>query len=245
MKNTYFRRILLIILAILMGFLLNSNVRTLHKNNLELKEQIEEQSNEIDSINEHKERVIEEKDSIKNEKDSIEKEKQNLEQKYKELNDKYQKELEPVSYNSSNLLSLSNATISKLRVGLKGTGLEGLESSYLEAESTYGINAIFLVALTAEESGWGKSNRARTQNNLSGHAVYSASATGTTFGSKHESIMATAKLIKEDYLSVNGKYYNGVSAYSVNLRYCPDDGANWSNNITTIADELVGKINSR
>lgn len=101
------------------------------------------------------------------------------------------------------------------------------------------------MALTAEESRWGTSNRARTQNNLSGYAVYSASAKGASFGSKGESIMATAKLIGEEYINPNGQYYNGSSIASVNIRYCPNDGGQWSSNITQIAYELVSKINSQ
>lgn len=128
---------------------------------------------------------------------------------------------------------------------MKGTGLEGLGSWYLKAEQTYGVNAIFLMALTAQESAWGRSNRAITQNNLSGFEVYSAGAEGASFGSKGESIMATAELIGEKYINPNGEYYNGVSVASVNIRYCPDDGGHWSSNITQIAYDLVDKINSQ
>lgn len=128
---------------------------------------------------------------------------------------------------------------------MKGTGLEGLGSWYLKAEQTYGVNAIFLMALTAQESDWGTSHRARTQNNLSGYAVYSSGAEGVTFSSKGESIMETAKLIAENYINPDGAYYNGVSVASVNIRYCPDDGGHWSSNIIEIAYDLVSKINSQ
>lgn len=128
---------------------------------------------------------------------------------------------------------------------MKGTGLEGLGSWYLKAEQTYGVNAIFLMALTAQESAWGTSNRARTQNNLSGYAVYSAGAEGATFSSKGESIMATAKLISEEYINPQGNYYNGTSVASVNIRYCPGDGGHWSSNITKIAYEILERINSQ
>lgn len=115
----------------------------------------------------------------------------------------------------------------------------------MKAEQTYGVNAIFLMALTAQESAWGTSYRARTQNNLSGYAVYSSDAEGVTFGSKGESIMATAKLIAEDYINSSGIYYKGASVASVNIRYCPNDGGHWSSNIIQIAYDLVSKINSQ
>lgn len=115
----------------------------------------------------------------------------------------------------------------------------------MKAEETYGVNAIFLMALTAQESAWGTSNRAKNQNNLSGFEVYSAGAKGASFGSKGESIMATAKLISESYINSDGEHYNGTSVDSVNIKYCPDDGGYWSRSITQIANKLVLRINSQ
>ena len=57
--------------------------------------------------------------------------------------------------------------------------------------------------------------------------------------------METAKLICQQYLKPTGAYYNGVSIYDVNTRYCPNDGGAWSSNISSIAYSLVSKINNR
>lgn len=206
---------------------------------------LNEAETKIDLIEGENKILQEENSSIKNEKELLEKEIEEIQGKYERLNEKYQKEVSPVSFQDWNLHSPSNGTVGKLERGLKGTGLEGLGSWYLEAEQTYGVNAIFLMALTAQESAWGTSNRARSQNNLSGYAVYSSAAEGAYFSSKGESIMATAKLIGEKYINPNGEYYNGVSVASVNIRYCPDDGGHWSSNITKIAYQLVSKINSQ
>ena len=146
---------------------------------------------------------------------------------------------------ANNLLEKSNATVNDMTVALFGTGLEEVAYAYVKAEKEWGVNAIFLASLTAEESGWGRSNRAINQNNLSGYAVYSAGASGRSFSSKEESIMETAKLICQQYLKPTGAYYNGISIYDVNIKYCPNDGGTWSKNISSIAYSLVSKINNR
>lgn len=215
------------------------------KESISLNQQLEMLKEEVEILNEKEVSLVEEKDRLNKEKLELQKKLEELKEEYYKLNTMYQKELEPVSFSSNNLLIASNATKNKLDKVLDGTGLEGLSQYYLEAEEIYSINSIFLVALTAEESGWGNSNRAKTQNNLSGYAVYSPSARGVTFNSKGESIMATAELLSRDYLNSNGKYYNGLSADSVNIRYCPDDDKKWSKNITQIANEIVHKINSQ
>lgn len=219
--------------------------KSLSEGNDKLTQALAESEIKIASIEDLVKTLEEENLNVKNENEVLRVELSELQEQYEELNGKYQKEIAPVSFKDWNLHSLSNGTVRKLEKGLKGTGLEGLGSWYLKAEQTYGVNAIFLMALTAQESAWGTSNRAVTQNNLSGYAVYSASAEGTTFDSKGESIMATAKLIGEKYISSNGEYYNGTSVASVNIRYCPDDGGHWSSNITQIAYDLVNKINSQ
>ena len=99
---------------------------------------------------------------------------------------------------------------------LKGTKLEGIEQALLNAEKEYNVNAIFLTSIVANESGWGTSKRAQTQNNLTGYAVYHDLSRGTTFSSKDQCIYGTAKLLANNYLNPNGKYYNGTSIYDVN-----------------------------
>lgn len=142
-------------------------------------------------------------------------------------------------FNPNNLNEKSNANVARLNEMLKGTGLQGLGSSYKKAEEEYGVNAIFLISLTAEESAWGKSRRAREDNNISGFEVYNDSAKGARFNSKHESIMTTGKLLGNLYLNTNGKYYKGNDIYSVNKTYCPVNGYSWSNNIIKIANKLM------
>lgn len=147
-------------------------------------------------------------------------------------------------FNHNNLLEKSNVSIDQLKTILKDTGLSGLEHAYINAEEETGVNAIFLIALTAEESAWGRSNRAKKDNNMSGYKVYTASSKGESFKSKEESILTTANLIKKHYLSDDGNYYHGKTIYDVNKNYCTTGGYSWSNNIIAISKDLIQDIHS-
>lgn len=179
-----------------------------------------------------------------------------LKRKYDELNKKYNYEInqvrykknsttkKPVYYDSNNVTKKSYASTNDIEKVLAKTNLKGLGSAYVKAEKTYGVNAIFLVSITALESGWGTSNRAKRDNNISGFEVYNASSRGAVFDSKEESIMITAKLLSKHYLTPKGKNYHGLSARAVNEDYCPDGGI-WSSKVNAIAKNVVKEINSR
>lgn len=107
-----------------------------------------------------------------------------------------------------------------------GDGLAPYASYFVEAEKLYGINAFFITAIAAQESGWGK-KAAGNGTNLTGYAVYTRHHTGKTFeGGVRENILATAKLIAEDYANPEGRYYTkwdgytGKSIFEINQKYC-------------------------
>lgn len=168
-----------------------------------------------------------------------------------ELNS-YKKALEDItkdiSYNPYDLTVTSNVSKAQLEYALKGTSLSGLEGAFIASEKEYGVNAMFLVGLVANESGWGESQRAQTQNNLTGYAVYTDYSRGAYFSSKEESILETARLLSEDYLNPNGQYHNGYSLWQVNMKYSQvGDGQpneEWSRVINSITNDLVNKINN-
>ena len=117
---------------------------------------------------------------------------------------------------------------------------------FTQAEEQFNVNAIFLLSLCAHESYWGKSKRACEQNNLTGYDVTGDEAQGKTFDSKEQSILTTAKMLGKEYLSVGGLFYVGkLDIYSVNSIYCPVGGNTWSDDIVSIADETVKKINKK
>lgn len=235
---------ILIIVSLVVVFLFtstlnfNNKVEALNKNMLE-KDLIIEQLN--DSIREQQNL----NDETIKETEKINEEYEKLKENYKELEQKYLEETTPVSFDPNNLWSKSNATVHDMTVALSGTGLESVADVYIRAEKEWGVNAMFLVSLTAEESGWGTSDRAVYQNNLTGYAVYGADAEGEDFTSWSSSIMETAELICNEYLKETGRFHKGISIYNVNELYCPNDGGKWSSNISSIAYSLVEKINNR
>lgn len=145
-------------------------------------------------------------------------------------------------FNPYNLRELSNLTREQSYEILEGTELQAVSATYIYLEELYNINAFFLMALSAHESGWGTSYRAMYQNNLTGYAVYSAEAEGSYFSSWSESLEYTAALLDSYYLDEEGAYFNGYSTEAVNIRYClledqPD--WNWSNSINNISYQLL------
>ena len=207
----------------------------------ELNSQIKEQQSEIQNANDLYNQIVNEKQEIESQLSETTEE---LENARRDI-EKYTR----VTYfNEYDLTQLSHASIVHMKKALKNTELQCVASSFVEAEETYGVNAYFLAAIAALESSWGTSDRAIYQNNLTGHAVYNNSARGTYFNSWHESIMTTAKMLKENYLSPDGIHYNGLSTVDVNKKYCflQDEVTidyNWSSSVNSIAHSLQYKGN--
>lgn len=180
---------------------------------------------------EKEERLIDEKteqaklDILKNESELAKKRLVELERK------------KSVTFNSNDIRVLSNLNTNEIKKLLEGTNMEALAPAFIDAEKVYGINALALAGLVANESSWNTSRRALEQNNLTGYAVYSDSSNGKDFNSPYGCIMETARLLKQDYLSDEGKWHNGYSLQSINIMYSSDN--NWYNTIENIADNLL------
>lgn len=150
-----------------------------------------------------------------------------------------QKQNRRVIYNSNDVSILSNATADQLNELLKDKGLKGLGNTYIQAEKTYGVNALFLIGITALESYWGQSDLAKTKNNLSG---YYLNGKPRYFNNKSECILETARLIGEQYLKEDGKYYNGKSVRAINIKYC--ELSSWTKKVNTISTDLRNRLNN-
>ena len=146
-------------------------------------------------------------------------------------------------FNHQNVLELSHVTVDDLYTVLEGTELYDLAPIYVEAENLYGVNALFIAGLTAQESGWGTSQRAINDNNLTGFGVYSKSAVGINANTKRDNILQTTAWLKDKYLTEGGSFFNGYSIRAVNIKYClGSDGQtdyHWSSNITAISLSLI------
>lgn len=129
----------------------------------------------------------------------------------------------------------SNATAEDIEKMLAGTKLAGLGQAFVDAEKTYGVNALYMMGLAAEESGYGTSNYAVKRNNLYGWgAVDSNPDLAKHFETKYSATLFVASKLKANYLTEGGAYHEGYSARSVDVHYCTDKQH---------ADKIVSCIN--
>ena len=135
----------------------------------------------------------------------------------------------------------SLVTVYELNTALEGTGKEGFGEYYINAEMEYGVNAVFLLGISIQESGWGTSDIAAAKNNLFGYGADTENGeNAVTFDSPEHSIMKVAEALSRDYLSEDGKYHNGYTIHDINKLYAGDNG--WGDNITSIMERLNKKI---
>lgn len=221
---------------------------------LELRDQTINKYEKMIEKKKSKESELKELESIKDEiEELIKKEKEEL-RKQKEINQNDEitnlnlNEVRSgkLSFNPNNLLQKSNVSVSDMYKALKGTALYELAPIYVEAEQLYGVNALFIAGLTAQESGWGTSNRAIYDNNLTGFGVYNSSSKGINATSKRENILQTTNWLKNKYLTPGASYFYGYGIKDVNVKYCLGSNGltdyHWSSNITKIAQNLLIKI---
>lgn len=163
-----------------------------------------------------------------------------LEKDYKELNDKGSDELSKTSI--LYLTNKTNLTAEELEYGLKNTNLQGLGKDFKKAEEKYEVNAILLMGMAKHETGNGHSYLAKTKNNLFGFNAIDQDPinSANTFKDKGESIDHVAKFLKENYLSEDGKYYNGISTKSIGKLYASDP--EWSNKVDYMMREVCRNI---
>lgn len=108
-----------------------------------------------------------------------------------------------------------------------------LAPCFIEAQETYGIDAVFLAAIAAEESGWGRYQF--RQNNIFGFE-------NCDFESVEHCIDYAASWLKTQYLTPDGTYYEGVGVADVNKHYNGRD--TWEEHITAIMSQIVARIES-
>ena len=153
----------------------------------------------------------------------------------------------------SNLKTKTNYTASDINklytlMGVSNSMLAGKGATFKAAEQKYGVNALYLVAHSALESAWGKSNIAKAKNNFFGIAAYDSSpyTSATKFDNVDAGILGAARWINEKYLS-NSSYPargahlgNKVSGMNVNYATAP----HWGESIASImfdANEKLGR----
>lgn len=134
------------------------------------------------------------------------------------------------------------------------------------AKEIYGINPVFALALSAQESLWGKSRIARLKRNLWGWEAYDHCPfrCAKKFTSYRDGFNMVFARIKKNYLTEGGKYYQqcgdntpitcadnrpkqadacGVSLASMNCRYTTS--SDWGTKIRRIMNQMINYINQR
>ena len=154
----------------------------------------------------------------------------------------------------SNLKSKTNYTaadINKLYtlMGASNSMLAGKGAAFKAAEQKYGVNALYLVAHSALESAWGRSNIAKAKNNFFGIAAYDSSpyTSATRFDNVDAGILGAARWINEKYLSnssfpARGAYLgNKVSGMNINYATAPY----WGESIASIMFDANDRLGNK
>ena len=141
---------------------------------------------------------------------------------------------EPTNYNADEL----NRVYSMMNI--RNSRLAGKGAIFKEAEKRYGVNALYLMAHSALESAWGRSQIANDKNNFLGIAAYDTSPydSAKKFDDVDKGILGAAKWIRENYID-RGRDHLGNKATGMNVRYASDPY--WGEKIASI----MMNINSR
>ena len=130
------------------------------------------------------------------------------------------------------LLQPCGMTEEALQNALKGR-LKELAGVFLEAEEKTGVNALFLAAVAALESGWGESKAAREKNNLFG---WTGQNGYQQFESRKDCILTVAQRLRELYLTPGGRYFHGYTVEAVNR--CYNGRPEWEKAVTDLMEDL-------
>lgn len=159
-----------------------------------------------------------------------------------------EEETKEININFEDLREKSNVNPEMLNAFLEDTGLAGLGQAYISAEEEYSVNAVILMCITIEESGWGYSDVSLNYNNISGTMI---EGEYKYFNSFMDCIDYTARNLGINYLQETGIYHNGYSIEDVNTKYCfksdeitgelVTDYA-WSQKIKEISNEFLSFI---
>ena len=129
-------------------------------------------------------------------------------------------------------------------MNIKGSRLAGKGAIFKEAEERYQINALYLIAHSALESSWGRSQIAKDKNNFFGIAAYDTTPydSAKSFDDVDKGILAAAKWIRENYID-NGRTYLGNKSSGMNVLYASDPY--WGEKIASIMMTINSKLGEK
>jgi flagellum-specific peptidoglycan hydrolase FlgJ len=123
--------------------------------------------------------------------------------------------------------------------------LVGLGQTFVDVGTEEGINAFYIAAHAAHESSWGTSRLAEMKNNIFGYGAYNSCPfeCARSFTTKAECVVYVMHIVKGEYLTEGGRYYNGQTLKGMNINYATDP--NWKNSIVTIMNKLLARVQSQ
>lgn len=120
--------------------------------------------------------------------------------------------------------------------------LKAIGEPAMAAAAKYTINASYIVAHAILESGWGRSQIARTKHNLYGWGAYDEDpGQAKAFASDAECIDFVMGRVNQLYLTPGGRYFDtapclGTKHYGMNKNYAAE--ADWGTDIARIARRI-------
>ena len=129
-------------------------------------------------------------------------------------------------------------------MNIKGSRLAGKGAIFKEAEERYQVNALYLIAHSALESAWGRSQIAKDKNNFFGIAAYDTTPydSAKSFDNVDKGILGAAKWIRQNYID-NGRTYLGNKSSGMNVPYASDPY--WGEKIASIMMTINSKLGEK
>ena len=129
-------------------------------------------------------------------------------------------------------------------MNIHGSRLAGKGEVFKEAEKRYQVNALYLMAHSALESAWGRSQIAKDKNNFFGIAAYDTTPydSAKSFDNVDKGILGAAKWIRENYID-EGRTYLGNKSSGMNVLYASDPY--WGEKIASIMMTINSKLGEK
>lgn len=141
------------------------------------------------------------------------------------------------TFDSSDLTVKAQITSEQLRNVLPKTMTE-LANDIVWYSELNGINSLFVASLIRQESGNNTSGLTTKNNNVGGIKI---NGKYHKFETKSKCIEYMTSLLKEQYLTDSGKFFNGYSVKSVSKLY--NDGCeDWTKDIISMSNDMKNKI---
>ena len=153
-------------------------------------------------------------------------------------NDEPETELSYEAISTFDLRTKHNLSLEEIELLLsRFPNLKSISQKIYDCQQEYDVNTYFIIALIRNESANGNSGLAKNSNNLIGARTNQG---WMKFSSKNECVDYVYRLLSKNYLSEDGKFFNGYTIDGVNTKYCGD--AIWRNTIISMMVDSYNKV---